>query len=309
MVSSLRNVFGGKATPEVTPVDSPDEPSHAAFSAHAQLTVQSNNGHTPLSNESIEIPNAPNPQYSPRERLASTSMLEELSDSPHRAQTAAAQQVQAGEQRAQPMQHASQLATMPSVGMGAGNDMDSCTSAASVAFASKSLARNHAGVLIPQSQARSQGPHGPPAHLLARAAASPSSGAPQHAEVTSGRAAQTQQLANPVGQSDMEAAADKNSGGSTQTTSVEISPPSEPTTATPLLPPRAAPVPKGMLSKTDTSGFICACISPCSFAVSDACDEAEASTGAGRECWQMRRQNAVHLVRCTTRAPVCLPCV
>lgn len=254
MVSSLCNVFGGKPTPEASPLGSPrNGQQHTAFSAHAQLQVQSNNGRAQLSNESVTTPDAPNPQYSPRERLASTSVLEELSDSaPLKVVQAQAQshQVQPDVVQVTPLQNERQSAAARATVGAATSNLDSCTSAASVAFASNSLARNHQGVIIPQSQDNSQGLPAPPAHLQSCAPSRFSNAhytqQAQHAEITSDRGQQMNQLTNPVGRGDIEGVVDKNSGESPPTTSIDISPASEGNTGTPLLPPRAASIPRGV---------------------------------------------------------------
>ena len=252
MHSSLRNVFGGKPTPEASPHGSPHNPHHTAFSAHAQLQVQSNNLQhhvAPASNESITTPDAPNPKYSPRERLASTSLLEELIDSPLNAtekpqkENVQHEQGPAEQPAVLPAQHEPHATAAASGAPVAGNDIDSCTSAASVAFASVSLARNHPGVLMPQSQGRLEAlsvPSGVPSRFSSA----------QHAhqsEVPDDQVPQQQQqLASPADQSELEGPLDKHSAELNSTTSIEISPPSDGNTGTPLLPTRAPAAPRGM---------------------------------------------------------------
>lgn len=256
MISSLRNVFGRKHTAEVSPLGSPHNPQHTGFSSHAQLQINSNSGDAMLSNEPIAAPDAPfsneavtpanasNPQYSPCERLASTSLLEDIDDS---AVKELSQQSNA-QQEALLMHHRQLFAAGRPSAAGSGNDIESCTSAASVAFASKSLAHKHQGVLIPQSQCGYEAPslqeQAPPAHLQASEASKSSSA--QLAEFISVDAPQKQQAARRAAQNDVEGAVMNPSAELGSTTSVEISPPSKGHTGTPLLPPRAASMSRGV---------------------------------------------------------------
>lgn len=215
---SSQNMFGTKPSP----LGSPLKAQHAAASAHADLQTLSHSG---SQQQSTEV--APNPDYSPRERLASTSMLEDQEDSPpaRQAPPSAFNRPAGGQVR---NQRNLPLEAVNSEALGA--TYESCTSAASVAFASKSLARHHPGVMIPQSQGNtineeSSAAPAPPTH-------------PQHPSeainVNSEQHSVTEdydaplvenRAANPSAPArDVEAAVDRTSADIEHTASVEITP-------------------------------------------------------------------------------------